>query len=219
VAGVLGQPALPGDGVLVLSGPNSRYVYSQDPSLPSTGLASIKAGWPPPPISISHSAPRAKRDASGPAEARRSRRAPTVASTRGASLCRLGRSGTRHRASLLLTFQRLAKNGFSLVAENLHYLGHYAPSASVRHMHIVVKFRAVRSLNTPPPSDAAWWGGSRFSQKNLPRPHIKRQKALRCDSVAMRAVSSRCQLKSLRDERWPRPLSCRNCRGRTDFPG
>jgi len=40
-----GQPALPGDGALVLSG-----VYSEDRSPSSPGLASIKAGSPPPPI-------------------------------------------------------------------------------------------------------------------------------------------------------------------------
>ena len=47
-------------------------------------------------------------------------------------------AASRHRASLLLTFQRLAKNGFSLVAENLHDLGRYRPQRDLQHMHIVV---------------------------------------------------------------------------------
>jgi hypothetical protein len=81
-----------------------------------------------------------------------------------------------------------------------------APSAGVRHMHIVVQFRAVRSLDIPPPLGHGMVGGVAVRQKNLPGPQIKRQKAMCCDSVAMRAVSSRCQLKSLRDERWRRPL-------------
>jgi hypothetical protein len=32
-------------------------------------------------------------------------------------------------------------------------------------MHIVVMFRAVRSLDIPRPSDAAWWGGLAVRQK------------------------------------------------------
>ena len=54
-------------------------------------------------------------------------------------------------------------------------------------------------------------GGLQFARK-FAGPHIKRQKAMCCDSVAMPAVSSRCQLKSLRDERWRRPLSRREDR-------
>jgi hypothetical protein len=50
-------------------------------------------------------------------------------------------------------------------------------------------------------------GGLRFTRKICRGPHIKRQKAMCCDSVAMRAVSSDQQLKLLRDERWREPLS------------
>ena len=50
-------------------------------------------------------------------------------------------------------------------------------------------------------------GGLAACQQYLPGPQIKRQKAMCCDSVAMRAVSRCCQLKSLRNERWRRPLS------------
>jgi hypothetical protein len=36
-------------------------------------------------------------------------------------------------------------------------------------MHIVVKFKAMRSLATPrPPPNEAWWGGLRFAKKNFP---------------------------------------------------
>jgi hypothetical protein len=61
----------------------------------------------------------------------------------------------------------------------------------------------------PPAPRTRHGGGGCSSPENLPGPHIKRQKAMRCDSVAMRAVSTRCQLKSLRDERWRRPLKPR----------
>jgi hypothetical protein len=63
----------------------------------------------------------------------------------------------------------------------------------------------------PPPSDAAWWGGSRFSQKIWRGPQTSAS-AMCCDSVAMRAVSRRCQLKSLRNERWRPPLDPRDRR-------
>jgi hypothetical protein len=49
-------------------------------------------------------------------------------------------------------------------------------------------------------------GGLRFAREICRGPNFKRQKAMCCDSVAMRAVSSRRQLKSLRDERWRLPL-------------
>ena len=62
-------------------------------------------------------------------------------------------------------------------------------------------------------------GGLAACQQYLPGPQIRRQKAMCCDSVAMRAVSRCCQLETLRDERWRRPLSHRNCRGWTDRPG
>jgi hypothetical protein len=57
------------------------------------------------------------------------------------------------------------------------------------------------------------------SPKKLSGPHFKCQKALCCDSIAIRAVSSDQQLKSLRDERSRGSLSQRNCRGCTDRPG
>ena len=57
-------------------------------------------------------------------------------------------------------------------------------------------------------------GGSRLTQKNLPGPHFPFQASDNCcDSVAMRAVSRRCQLKSLQDERWRRPLRRRKSPG------
>jgi hypothetical protein len=113
----------------------------------------------------------------------------------------------------MLTFQRVAQNRFGLVAENLHQLVHCRPQ-HIQHIHIVVQFRAVRSLAIPPPSDAAWWGGVAVHPENLPGPQTSAS-AMCCDSVAMRAVSTRCQLKSLQDERWRRPLSHRKARGRT----
>jgi hypothetical protein len=58
----------------------------------------------------------------------------------------------------------------------------------------------------PPPSDASWWGGMRFANDICRGPKSSVSRRMCCDSVAMRAVSSRCQLKSLRDERWRRPL-------------
>ena len=60
----------------------------------------------------------------------------------------------------------------------------------------------------PPRPPTHMVGGSRRPE-NLPGPifHFKRQNNC-CDGVAMRAVSSRCRLKSLRDE-WRRPLSHR----------
>jgi hypothetical protein len=48
-------------------------------------------------------------------------------------------------------------------------------------------------------------GGVRFARKFCRAPY-QGQKAMCCDSVAMRAVSSDQQLKSLRDERWREPL-------------
>ena len=35
----------------------------------------------------------------------------------------------------------------------------------VQHGYIVVQFEAVGSLGTPPPPDAAWWGGFAVRQK------------------------------------------------------
>ena len=61
----------------------------------------------------------------------------------------------------------------------------------------------------PPPLGRGMVGGLAACQQYLPGPHIRRQKAMCCESVAMHAVSSRCRLKSLRDERWRRPLSRR----------
>ena len=62
----------------------------------------------------------------------------------------------------------------------------------------------------PPPLGRSMVGGVAVRQKNLPGPHFPFQASDNCcDSVAMRAVSSRCQLKSLRNERWRRPLSHR----------
>ena len=63
------------------------------------------------------------------------------------------------------------------------------------------------------------------------RPHLERRKAICCDSVAMRAVSRRSRLKSLRDKRWRRlepekasgrgapPLSQRRRAGGSPAPG
>jgi hypothetical protein len=82
--------------------------------------------------------------------------------------------------------------------------------ANLQHIRTVVQFSAVRSLDTPPPPDTAWWGGSRLTGKSAGAPfsvssvrkHLLRQ---RCD----RAVSSNQRLKSLGDKRWRRPLSQR----------
>jgi hypothetical protein len=75
-------------------------------------------------------------------------------------------------------------------------------------MYIVLMFQAVRSL-APPAPRTRHGGGVAACQQYLPGPHIKRQKAMCCDSVAMRAVSRPCELKSLRNERWRWPLSRR----------
>ena len=76
-------------------------------------------------------------------------------------------------------------------------------------MDIVVKFQGVRSLAIPPAPRHTRVGVVQFAE-NLPGRHFPFQASdICCDSVAMRAVSSRCQLKSLRDERWRRPLSHR----------
>jgi hypothetical protein len=107
--------------------------------------------------------------------------------------------------TLVLTFPRPAKYRFGLVAEISITSATTAPSRGVRHTHVVVQFRAVGTLDIPRPR-TRHGGGLRFSQKICRGPLIKRQKAMRCDSVAMRAVSSRRQLKSLRDERWREPL-------------
>ena len=49
-------------------------------------------------------------------------------------------------------------------------------------------------------------GGGRGSPRNLPGSHFPFQASDNCcDSVAMRAVSSHCQLKSFRAERWRQP--------------
>ena len=48
----------------------------------------------------------------------------------------------------------------------------------------------------------------RFARK-FDRGPTRRRKATCCDSVAMHAVSRPCELKSLRNERWRRPLSRR----------
>jgi hypothetical protein len=88
-------------------------------------------------------------------------------------------------------------------------------------MHIVVQFRAVRSLDITPPLGRGMVGGVRgLARKICRRPHFPFQASEIncCDSVAMRAVSSRCRLKSLQDERSREPLSHRNCRGWTDRP-
>ena len=90
----------------------------------------------------------------------------------------------------------------------------------VTQMLIVIKFEAVRSLVTPPPLGHGMVGGIAGWLKNLPAPHFPfRSSDKRCDRVAMRAVSRRCQLKSLREKRCRRPLSHRNCRRSTDRPG
>jgi hypothetical protein len=80
--------------------------------------------------------------------------------------------------------------------------------ANIQHMRTVVQFSAVRSLDTPPATGHGMVGGSRLTGKSAGAPfsvssvrkHLLRQ---RCD----RAVSSNQRLKSLRNERWRRPLS------------
>jgi hypothetical protein len=67
--------------------------------------------------------------------------------------------------------------------------------------------------STPGPSDTTWVGGLQVSQKDSPGHHIKRQKAMCCDSVAMRAISGDQQLKSLRDKKAARAFAPRNCGG------
>ena len=72
---------------------------------------------------------------------------------------------------------------------------------------------------TCPAPDTAWWGGAadlKFASVIQPF-HATENNC--CDTVATRAVSSDQQLKSLRNERWRRPLSHRNCRRWTDRPG
>ena len=60
----------------------------------------------------------------------------------------------------------------------------------------------------PPALGRRMVGGVAAHPEHLPGPHFHFQASDNCcDSVAMRAVSSRCQLKSLRDKRWRRPLS------------
>jgi hypothetical protein len=92
------------------------------------------------------------------------------------------------------------------------------PNSSGRHHHCwydydrctLVQFQAVRSLATPPtPSDPAWWGESPLTQKLAGSPFSQATENNCCDRVAMRAVSSDLQLKSLRAERPRRPLSRR----------
>jgi hypothetical protein len=58
--------------------------------------------------------------------------------------------------------------------------------ANIQHMRTVVQFSAVRSLDTPPPPDTAWWG-VRGSPENLPGPHFPFQasESICCDSVAI----------------------------------
>ena len=58
--------------------------------------------------------------------------------------------------------------------------------------YTVVKFEAMRSLAIPPAPRHSMVGGSRLTQKNLPGPNFSFQASGNCcDSVAMRAVSSR----------------------------
>jgi hypothetical protein len=65
----------------------------------------------------------------------------------------------------------------------------------------------VRSLAIPPAPRTHHGGGvaanQEICQPHLPFPALKKRC---CDGVAMRTVSSRCRLKSLRVKRWRRPL-------------
>ncbi len=67
----------------------------------------------------------------------------------------------------------------------------------------------MRSLAIPRPRTQH--GGGVAAHQKICQPHFPFQASEKqcCDGVAMRGFSSRCQLKSLRDERWRRPLSHR----------
>jgi hypothetical protein len=83
----------------------------------------------------------------------------------------------------------------------------------LQQIRTVVKFSAVRSLNTPPPPDTAWWGGSRLARKSVGPDSPFQASDKCCDSVAIRVVSGRCQLKSLLYKRCRRPLRRRKSSG------
>ena len=62
---------------------------------------------------------------------------------------------------------------------------HIIPS-DVQHIYIVVQFKTVRSLDTPRPSDASWWGGLAVCQQYLPGPQLQASEGnmlrQRCDA-------------------------------------
>ena len=64
---------------------------------------------------------------------------------------------------------------------------------------------------TPSAPGRSMVGGSRLNQKICRGPifHFKRQKAIVATALRCARFSSRCQLKSLRDEGWRRPLNHR----------
>jgi hypothetical protein len=91
------------------------------------------------------------------------------------------------------------------------------PSLSIIHHSTVVPFEAVRSLGIPPPPRHTRVGG-RAANPKICQPHFPFQATENhcCDSVAMCGFSNRCRLKSLRDERWRRPLNPKNWDGWMD---
>jgi hypothetical protein len=87
---------------------------------------------------------------------------------------------------LLLTFQRVAKNGFSLLAENLHYLGHYRPQrgcTTYAHCSSVSGHEIARH---PPPVGRSMVGGRCGSLENLPGAPFSVRK--QCVATALRCA-------------------------------
>ena len=82
------------------------------------------------------------------------------------------------------------------------------PARDTTHVHSSsVSGREI--ARQPPRTQTHQGGGRAVRRKSASAPFSISSVRHCCDSVAMRAVSSRCQLKSLRDERWRRPLSHR----------
>jgi hypothetical protein len=91
-----------------------------------------------------------------------------------------------------------------------------APSEGVRHMHIVVQFRAVRSLDIPRPSDAAWWG-ARSPRKfaGAPTSSVSNVLRQRCDARGFTPLP----IEIIAARKVAPAFEPRNCRGRTAGPG
>jgi hypothetical protein len=122
-------------------------------------------------------------------------------------LCRSTQSATRHRVYPLAHFPTPRKVSLRPFSQKISITSSTtAASAGVQHMHIVVQLQALRWLDIPRRPRTRHGGGRCGSPRKFAGAHIKRQRAMCCDSVATRAVSSNQLLKSLRDERRRRPL-------------